>query len=175
VSINFSGTPGLSLVGVFCGAGVVSPVPVGVLVFEWENAGSPTVTDSLAGKACFKTLETVGTSSRNIRSPSTSLELCLCTFETTATFIKGVLAALTACRWFRTLEVLDQETNTGGGNVKVQEEEKKATEELTIGGHPIHYSFFQTRSKLHLDDTCFRTKEAAWCSCNLLGYEGLSL
>jgi len=67
-------------------------------------------------------LETVGTSPRNIRSPSTSLQLRLCTFETTATLVEGVLAALTACRRFRTLEVLDQETNTGGGNVKVQEE-----------------------------------------------------
>jgi len=138
VSINFGGTPGLALVRVLGGAGVVSPVPVGVLVFERENAGSPSVTDSLAGKARFKTLETVCTSSRNIRSPSTSLELCLCTFETTATLVEGIIATLTACRRFRTLEVLDQKADAGGGNVKVQQEKKKknatAAEESTIGG-----------------------------------------
>merc|ERR1719237_763787 len=89
-------------------------------LLEWENAGSATVAHSFTGKACFEALETVSASSRYIRSPSTSLELSLCTFETTATLVEGILATFTACWRLRTLEVLYKETNAGGGNMKVE-------------------------------------------------------
>merc|ERR1719239_1437338 len=112
--------PGLSLIGVLGGASVVSPVAICILIFEWENAGSATVAHSFTGKACFEALETVSASSRYIRSPSTSLELSLCTFETTATLVEGILATFTACWRLRTLEVLYKETNAGGGNMKVK-------------------------------------------------------
>lgn len=133
----------MTLVRVLGGAGVVSPVAIGILIFEWENAGFATVSDSLAGKACFKALETVCASSRNIRSSSTSLELSLCTFETTATLVEGIVATLTAGWGFRTLEVLDEEANAGGCDVKVEQEKKEATaaEEPTIGGRPRHFGY----------------------------------